>query len=126
MEFTAGIIIRDKKILLVKRSMQEKVEKNKWTPPNETIEDSEKPEDAIVRGIKEETNFDFKIKKLLFNHFHNNLRTYVFLGNISGELNPEASEVSELRWVSYKESFQLEFAFGYNEVIERLHQSGYL
>ena len=124
MEFTAAIIIRNKNILLLKRS--EEVEKGKWNPPNETIEDNEKPEFAVVRGVKEETNLNFRINKFLFPHFYNNLKTYVFLGEASGELIPEPRESSEAKWFTYDEARKLDFAFSYNLLMERLHLMDYI
>jgi ADP-ribose pyrophosphatase YjhB (NUDIX family) len=121
-EFAASIIIKDKKILLLQRSEKEEVEANKWNPPNETIEEGENPDSAAVRGVKEETNYEFIIDRFLFGHFYDNKKTHVYLGNISGELKLDPKEVSESDWFSYEDAKKLEYAFDYEKVIEKLHK----
>lgn len=123
-EFAAGIIIRDKKILLLKRASNEGAEPGKWNPSNETIEDGENPEEAVVRGVKEETNLDFSITKLLFEHFYDDKKTNVYLGNASGDLAVDEKESSDSGWFSYEDAVKLDYAFGYGEVIEKLHELG--
>jgi len=57
-----GIIIKDNKILLIKR--RNNPFKNNWALPGGFVEYNEKCEDAVVREIKEETNLDTKIIRL--------------------------------------------------------------
>jgi len=121
MEISTGIIIKDKKVLLLKRSENED-EPDKWCPVNETIEDGETPEEAVVRGVKEELGADFSIKKFLFESVYDNKKTNVFLGSIRGTIKPDPEEVEETGWFSYDEAKKLDFAYGYEKVIERLHE----
>ncbi len=120
-EFTAGIMIKNKKVLLLCRSEYED-EIGKWNPPNETIEENEDPSAAVIRGVKEETNLDYKIDKLLFEHIFNNKKTNVYLGTVSGELKIDKRESSAYGWFSYEDAKELEYAFGYDKLIERLHE----
>ncbi len=120
-EFTAGIIIKNKKVLLLCRSEYED-EIGKWNPPNETIEGEEDPSDAVIRGVKEETNLNYKIEKFLFEHVFDNKKTNVYLCTVSGELKIDKKESSKYGWFLYEDAKKLEYAFGYDKVIERLHK----
>ncbi|MBC8495397.1 NUDIX hydrolase [archaeon] len=123
-----GIIIKDKKILLLKRAEQENFEAGKWCPVNETIE-QETPEQAVVRGVQEEIGVNFTIKKKLFEKVGDDMNkkvkngaiAYVFLGTIRGKINPNPKEVSEYRYFTYPEALRLTFAFDYIDVIKKLH-----
>ena len=57
------IIVKDNKILFIHRN---KYGKEYYVLPGGEIEPNETPEQAAVREIKEETNFDIEIDKLLF------------------------------------------------------------
>lgn len=59
----SAIIRKSDKILLLKRAAEPL--KNYWCLPGGVIEYDEKPEDSIVREVKEETNLDIKIVKLV-------------------------------------------------------------
>ena len=58
-----GIIIEDKKILLIKR--KNNPFKEKWALPGGFVEYGEKTEDAVIREIFEETGLKTKIKDLI-------------------------------------------------------------
>ena len=117
---TATVIVNQQKVLLIQRSEKEDSEPNKWCFPNETMEDNETPEETVIRGVKEELNLNFQIHKFLFEHYFDDHITYVFIGDVEGELNPEVDEVNDYRWFSYKEPQLLKFAYSYNEVIDKL------
>lgn len=117
--YTAAVIVKDHKILLLKRSRREDDEAGKWCLVNESIEENEPPEKAVIRGAKEEIGTDFTIVKQLQDHNFNG-RTAVFLGLIIGNIKPEQDEVDEYGWFSYEEAMRLEFAYGYEQVIQNL------
>ena len=123
LKHSATIIVRNKKILLIKRSEEEDSEPNKWCPPNETLEPKESPENAAVRGVKEEIGLDFLISKKLLEHHYQGHTTFVFLGTATGKIIPNLEEVSDYGWFSYQEAMALEFAYGYNKVIDYLYSS---
>lgn len=63
MSRVAAIIIKDNKILLMRRI---KKGQEYFVFPGGGIEDNEIPEEAIIREVKEELSLDAKIDKLLF------------------------------------------------------------
>ena len=58
-----GIILNDKKIVLIKR--KNPPFKGKWSLPGGFVEYGEKTEDAVVREVFEETGLKTKIKDLV-------------------------------------------------------------
>lgn len=56
------------KILLLQRSQHNKTYKGYWQFPEGKIKFGEKPEEAIKREIKEETNLDISKNRLMFVH----------------------------------------------------------
>ena len=62
----AGLVVRDGKLLMVKRNEPEaKGAHMKWEFPGGKVDFGETPEQAIVREIKEETGIVCKAKRLL-------------------------------------------------------------
>ena len=60
---TDGVIIKDSKILLIKRKNEPF--KGKWALPGGFVEYGEKVENAVIREIKEETGLITKIKEII-------------------------------------------------------------
>lgn len=121
LKHSAAIIIRDQKVLLIKRSECEDSEPNKWCAPNETLEKNESPENAVVRGVQEELGINFIISKRLFDHSYQGHTTFVFIGVAAGEVIPNPEEVADYNWFSYKDAMELEFAYDYDKAISSLH-----
>lgn len=119
-KFIAAIIIRGKKILLIKRSFTDSSEPGKWCPINESLEENELPQEAVVRGVEEEIGLKFTIIKRLPNFYHNGNTTIVFLGNAKGEIKPNPKEVAKCSWFTYKNAMRLEFAYDYKKIIQYL------
>lgn len=119
-KFVAAIITRDKKVLLIKRSLDDNSEPGKWCPINESLEENELPQEAVIRGVKEEIRLKFTITSHLPNLRYHENATVVFLGNAEGEIKPDLKEIEEYGWFTYKNAMKLEFAYGYKKIIRSL------
>jgi 8-oxo-dGTP diphosphatase len=91
---TDGAIIKDGKILLIRRKNEPF--KGKWALPGGFVEYGEKVEDAVIREVKEETGLKTKIKEIfgIYSDPNRDPRghtvTIVFLLDIiTGKLNAE-------------------------------------
>jgi len=125
-EAANAIILNDNKILLIKRSNYTKAFPNMWACPGGRADEGETPEQAVVRELKEEINLDFKPTKLFATGKWQDRDLYRFLGDWSGEIKIQEEELTEYNWFSYEEAKDLEFAFDYKEIVEKLHKEGYI
>jgi 8-oxo-dGTP diphosphatase len=95
-----ALVIQENKILMVKQYVQRG--DIVWNYPGGRLEESETPEQACIREVKEETGYDVEIKRLLFK----NSNKYTFLAIIIGgklylDLNNEANnDIIDVAWVS--------------------------
>lgn len=119
-KFVAAIIIKNKKVLLIRRSFTDKSEPGKWCPINESVEKNEPPQKAIIRGVKEEIGLKFTVTKRLPDILHKGSTTMIFLGRTQGKIKPDPQEVEEYQWFTYQGITQLDFAFGYEKIMEYL------
>ncbi|MDP1695468.1 MAG: NUDIX hydrolase [archaeon] len=119
----AGIIIKDSKILLTKRSKMI-TEKEKWCLPGGKINLGENSIEAIKREIKEEIGANVKNLKFLFYHDEiikkDNLHTIVliFKIEIKGDIKPNW-EVSDIEWFDKNKLDKLNFAFTHKDIINK-------
>ena len=121
-QYACAIIINsENKLLLLKRSEKEDSEQNKWCPVNETIEYSEAPEDAVIRGVMEEVGMQFKIENVLEGD-----KTAVFKGNADGEIKLNKDESLDYGWFSYEEVKSLDLAFDYATIIKQVFNLGWI
>jgi 8-oxo-dGTP pyrophosphatase MutT (NUDIX family) len=60
-----GFIIKDHKILLIQHS-QHSTGQSYWVIPGGGLDGSETEEECVIREMKEETNLDVKIERLVF------------------------------------------------------------
>lgn len=67
LEITAGIIKNKNKVLIGQRKFHDKFG-GKWEFPGGKLENSEIPEDCIIRELKEELNIDIKEFKHLLSY----------------------------------------------------------
>lgn len=120
-----GAIIQEKKVLLTRRVPNKDQFPNSWTlPAGRYDEKDELLKHTAVREIKEEVNLDFIPEgPLNFYECQNgeilNI-SHIFLGNWSGKIIMQRSEVSEFGWFSYQEIMGLKLAFAYNEAVDDL------
>jgi 8-oxo-dGTP pyrophosphatase MutT (NUDIX family) len=120
----SAIILKDKKIFLQKRSNYTKVFPLCWIVPGGRSEVEEKPEETVVREVKEETNLNFKATKLYYRSTWKDRDCFRFLGEWNGEIKIDTEEVLEYGWFSYKEALELKLAFDYDKIIHKLFDDG--
>ena len=110
-----SLIIEKDKVLLLKRSASNNYKPNVWDLPGGSVDNGERIELTLRREVKEETNLDIDITKLLYAHTNNDGLPYrqtvqiVYIaskkaGNIL--INPE--EHSDYKWIAIKEIFSFD------------------
>ena len=119
---TSAIILKDKKILLIKRSDYTKTFPKTWACPGGRGEHGETPGQAVVRELKEEVNIDFKPIRLFKKGKYEDRELFRFLGEWSGNIKIQEEEITEYNWFSYEEAINLKLGFDYKEVIQMLHK----
>jgi ADP-ribose pyrophosphatase YjhB (NUDIX family) len=120
----SGIILKEQKILLIKRSNYTKIYPGFWACPGGRAEPSETAEQNVIREVKEEVNLNFTPAEILTTATWRNRFLYRFLGSWSGTIKIQEEEVSEFGWFNYTQAKQLNLAFDYGEVIELIYQKG--
>lgn len=103
-----GIVENNGEFLMIKRVKKE--EKLQWAFPGGKIEAGETPEQALVREIFEETNVRASLVKKFGERTYAPLNVhlnYWLCKYESGDLKIKKEEISEVRWCSAKEIFEL-------------------
>ncbi|MCH8004332.1 MAG: NUDIX hydrolase [Nanoarchaeota archaeon] len=119
---SSAIILKDKKILLVKRSNYTEIFPQCWACPGGLAEGNESAEKTVSREVKEEINFNFKPTRLFSTGKYQERVLYRFLGDWHGQVKIQKGELSDWNWFSYEEAIKLTLAFDYREIIEKLHK----
>jgi 8-oxo-dGTP diphosphatase len=106
-----ALILRDGKLLLVKRGAQPGY--GKWSVPGGLVELGEKVQDAMVREVKEEVGFDVEPVKLTdvadtimldgSGRVHYHFVVINFVARIVGGELETATDILEARWVPVDE-----------------------
>lgn len=114
------------KILLLQRSNYNNVFPYYWTFPAGRWESGEKPEEIIIREVLEETWLQFEPTKLLYEcdavNGTQKVRDHVFLWNYSWEVKIQEEEVEQYNWFTYEQAKNLQIAFHYGEILDKLHK----
>ena len=121
-EVSVGVVKRDGKLLLVKRSEKES-SSGKWCFPGGKIEEGEIPEEAALREVVEETSLDVSIlssgEEFVAEGERGEWIIYPFLmEDSSGEVELN-HENSEFRWLDNKEIEEFD-TLGDMKAIEKL------
>lgn len=120
-----AIIIKDKKILLVRRASH-LVNGNKWAIPGGFLDRDETLEKAVLRELKEETGLNGKIVKLLKivddpsrkNEDRQNV-AFVYIIHASGKIKIDPEEVIEAKWFDINQlPRKKDFAFDHFEMVQ--------
>lgn len=111
-----GFIIQDHQVLLIKHQSR-KADLSFWVIPGGGIEETETEEECVIREMKEETNLDVEIDRLLLDEpsppgsvyrWRKSYLCYPVSGEASPgyEPEPEAAAdylISEVRWFDLRE-----------------------
>jgi 8-oxo-dGTP diphosphatase len=122
-----AVIIRDGKILLVKRGSE--LGRNKWSIPGGIVELGEKVHETTVREVKEESNLEVEVHGLidvvdnLESDEEGKLRYHFvildfFVHLIGGSLKA-GSDVLDVRWVSLTEVEKYDLTKTFHGFFER-------
>ncbi|NPA40444.1 MAG: (deoxy)nucleoside triphosphate pyrophosphohydrolase [Thermodesulfobacteria bacterium] len=101
----AGVLKRGDEVFLVKRPLNKK-HGGKWEFPGGKVEKGEKPEDAIVRELKEELGIEVEVKREVARIKHSygdGPEVELILFEVESEKEPEVLEAEEGRWIRLKE-----------------------
>ncbi|NOX71899.1 MAG: NUDIX hydrolase [Candidatus Micrarchaeota archaeon] len=122
----SAIIIRDRKILLIRRGRDAPEFPGFWTCPGGVMEKGESPEECAAREVKEEVGLDFVPTELFFDRTANDGKKYRFLGRWKGSIRLQKEETEEYGWFSFEEAIKLPLAFDYRKIIKKLHSDSLL
>jgi 8-oxo-dGTP diphosphatase len=117
----SGILLKNKKILLLQRSDYTQNFPDHWGCPGGRAEPNETAEENVIREVKEECNLDFVPTKILKTGIWQERKFYRFLGSWSGEIKIQEKEVVNFGWFSYEEAVQLNLSFDYKEIVDLLY-----
>lgn len=124
LEITAGIIMKNNKVLIGQRKFEDKFG-GKWEFPGGKLESFELPEDCIVRELKEELNI--VVKK--FEHFISYIYEYALIRlvvhsfvilDFIGEM--ELNDHETIKWVEINELKDYDFLDADREIINKLYK----
>ena len=121
-------IKKNSKYLLVKRHCKSKLEANKWGFRGEAIEYGESPEQALIRGVKDEVSLEIKSWKLLkvYSKFFENREKQRHAIIISYICDPAGTnvkineELSDFEWVFLDQIRERDLVKGNDEIIRDL------
>lgn len=123
-ELAGNLIIRDGKILVIKKSDQEH-----WKVPGGKVEDGESPTDAAVRKTNEEIGVEVELRKPFysgeFQHDDQLFLWHCYLAEIvDGEPEVQEDKCEELAWVEPKELDEMELAPNLDMILPALRKMG--
>lgn len=116
-EFSAGgIVFKDGKVLLIKNSSMTDPNKSYWGFPKGHIENGQSSKETALREVEEETGAKAEIldkvgdSKYVFPYEGEKIfKVVVFylMRYLSGEINPQQSEIQEVRWFDPDEALEI-------------------
>ena len=122
-----AVIVQEGKILLAKRGSEPG--KGKWSVPGGHVELGEKLEKAVIREVKEETNLEVEVVRLIDAvdniigdsngklQFHFVILDY--LAKAKGGVLQPSSDVLDTRWVRLEEAEDYDLTNVFRDFLER-------
>lgn len=116
------IDIKNKKILISKRSMNKKYFPGFWEIIGGNLEYGEDFKDCVIREVKEEICCSIKnLKHLHSRVMYLNDKLYItvaYIGEITESPEFNSDEISEIKWISEEELNKFEFCPGDAELLK--------
>jgi len=100
------IIVKDNKVLVLKRASESNSGSNKWDLPGGHLKKGENGVEGAKREVKEETNLE--IDDLQEKNKENNV-TFYKTSQFSGDIELDLAENSEFKWIDPKKLEELDF-----------------
>lgn len=122
----SGIILKQRKILLLQRSNYTENYPGYWGCPGGRALAGETAEQNVIREVKEESNLDFFPTQIIKTGIWQNRTFYRFLGDWKGEIKVQQEEVADYNWFVYEQAVKLNLSFDYREIIELLNKRNLL
>ncbi len=118
----AAALIRDKRVLLTRRSERMENYSNCWILSAGHLNESDLSiEECVRREVQEEIGLIFEpVKKFdIYECWTKRIRSFVvvFLGGSAGSVIPQESEVSQWAYFSYYEALNVRLAYMYDTVL---------
>lgn len=122
-DVVAAMLQNDKKEVLIAKRKLGKSQGGLWEFPGGKIEAGEKPEESLVRELKEEMNIDIEVLEYFGENIHRyenlSIRLIAYTGRIlGGELH--LKDHDEIAWVGAKNLQNFEFAPADIPLVEKL------
>lgn len=128
--WASWIIIKNKKILLLKRGNYTKAFPWFWTFPWGRQENLESAEEIVVREVYEESWLLFTPEKLyqksIVKNWNEDILSYRFIGSFIWDIVVQYEEADGYAWYTYEETKNLNIAFDYKEVLDMLRDDNIL
>jgi ADP-ribose pyrophosphatase YjhB (NUDIX family) len=117
---TVAIIIKDNKILLIKRANEPEL--GKWALPSGTgaFAKYSNPEEAVKDEVAYDLNCKFYPKSFFKNYFRDNevpVLSLIYLGTIKEEPKINPSSVQEWAYFSKQEISNMDLAFEHKKIV---------
>lgn len=106
-EVWSWIIVKNKRILLIKRIFNKNMYPNYWAPPWWSKENNETPEQITIREVKEEVWLDFIPTELYIKNESERCIFYKHIWTFSWDIKIEIEECDGYWWFTYDESIKL-------------------
>lgn len=124
-----GIIIdKYKRILLIKRIINDNMFPCHRSLPSWKWIDLENPKQTAKREVYEEVWLNFTPTTLfmssILEHSWIQIQTYRYLWNWSWKVNIQDGECDWFAWYTYDETKSLKIAFDYRDMIDKLYEEG--